>query len=380
MTMDLRWLTAPDQEVAAAMAAVRHDSRPTWVPTRRQVLAHVNRCLILWYLCIVFMVIGIRVDGYQDGQVMASDISALMVSITILAAWLYGTYWLQVWAGKPSSPRARLKQWRQTLTALANGYESRPSQVATFSSLISAGSRRVHQYPRYVADGVEFGNLVRGTARSNGWHYLAVKLPAPLPHLTLDATSNNRMGSDLPAGVERGQRLSLEGDFDRWFQAYSLLKYRNEAHYILTPDVMADLIDNAGRFNVEIVDDNLVFFTSPAVDFTEAEHWHSLHAVLTTVAPRITAKARRYLDERVPGQEVPRMLSAIRAELENPGIAWVPPEPRIGPDGRRLNIRDRNKGVWPIIGAVGWFTLLAFLYAVPGIFAFAGLMSIIDGR
>jgi hypothetical protein len=380
MNVDMRWLQASDREVAAAMATVRRESRPSWVPTKRQVLVHVNFCLILWYLCFVLMFYGIQVHTYDVRRASASDISGLLVAAAVLAVWLFGTYWLRRWAALPPSPRARMKEWRQNLTALANGLESKPSPTATFASLITVDGSSIREYPRFVASGVEVGNLRYRSARSVEWHYVAVTLPDPLPHLILDATSNGHISDKLPVGIDREQRLSLEGDFDRWFQAYSTPAYRMEALYVLTPDVMAALIDQAGGFNVEIVDDMLVFFTPRAADFSAAETWEAVHAILTNVAPRIMAKAGRYLDERVPGQEIPRVLAKITAERERPQTRWVQPPALIGADGRRLSIRDRRTGLWSILGAVGWFALLTFLYAVPGIFAFAGFMSIVDGR
>lgn len=362
------------------MAAVRRDSRPKWVPTRRQVLVHVNHCLILWYLCIVFMVYGIRVDVMQDSVVSAANIRDLVSAIAILAAWLYGTFWLYRWAAKPPSPRTRLNDWRQILTALVNGFEPLPSQAATFSSMITAGNRGVREYPRFVAQGIEFGNLTHRARGSERWHYLAITLPAPLPHLILDSTSNNGIGSDLPSGIDRGQRLSLEGDFDRWFHVYAPVKYRLEAHYFFTPDVMAALIDTAKNFNVEIVDNTLVFFTSKPADFSHPDTWRTIYAIFDNAAVRIVASSRRYRDERVPGQETAPVISKIKAELENPEIPWVAPRPRIGADGRRLILRDRTRKITSVLGAIGWFLLLTFLYAVPGIFAFAGFMSIVDGK
>jgi hypothetical protein len=378
--MDLRWLSASDHEVAAAMATVRRDSRPKWVPTKRQLLVHMNHCLILWYLCVVFLGFGIQVDGVDDGTVSASVAGGLTLSLAILAVWIFGTILLYRWAARPPSPRAQLGDWRTSLTALANGFEPKPSQTATFSSLISHGDRGVRQYPRFAAPGVEFGNLSPNGRRSEGWHYLAVALPAPLPHFILDSTANNGVGSDLPAGVDRGQRITLEGDFDRWFRVYAPVKYGLEAHYFFTPDVMAALIDDAHHFNVEIVDNTLVFFTKPPADFTKPPQWESLAAILANAVPRLLSRAARYRDERVPGQETPPLIAKIRAEIEHPDIPWVAPPPRIGSDGRRLQIRDRTTGIWPVLGAIGWFATLAFLYAVPGIFAFAGLMSIVDGR
>jgi hypothetical protein len=380
MIMELRWLSAPEHEVAAAMESIRRDSRPTWVPTRRQVLVHVNHCLILWYLCIVFMPVGVRVDVFQNGQLDTSDFDYLIVMMTILAVWVFGTYWLHRWAARPPSPRSRLKEWRQALTALANGFEYRPNSEVTFTSMITRTHTGVRESPRFVAPGVEFGNLKPRAGRSAEWHYLAIKLPAVLPHLILDATSNDGMVSDLPGRIDRAQRLSLEGDFDRWFTVYAPVTYESDALYFLTPDVMAAFIDTATGYNIEIVDDALVFFAPSAVDFATPGAWRSIQAILVDAASRVVSSARRYRDERVPGQEIAPVISSIRAALANPHVPWVAPRPLIGPDGRRLDIRVRNKGLSSVLGAIGWFSLLTFLYAVPGIFAFAGFMSIIDGR
>lgn len=362
------------------MAALRRDSRPSWVPTKRQTLVHVNNCLILWYLCIAFMTIGIRVDSLQGGRVDPADIQGLVVTLVILAIWLFATYWLYRWAARPPSPRTRLNDWRQDLTALANGFEPSPSGRVTFASLISPASHGIRMFPRFVDGHVEFGNLVYPEGRGGGWHYLAVTLPAPLPHLILDASSNDRRGSDLPATVHRGQILSLEGGFDKWFRVYAPRSYGREALYVLTPDVMAALIDDASQYNVEIIDNRLIFFSSPVADFTKPEPWQSVHASLTAVAPRIVATARRYRDERVAGQDRSQLLPRTQHTAEITEDTLVGLGPRIGPDGRRLSIRHHNSGVRALLSAAGAIALYGFLYAVPGIFAFAGFMSIVDGR
>ncbi|TXK12862.1 hypothetical protein [Microbacterium hatanonis] len=378
--MDLRWMTAPPEEVAEAMATVRRESRPSWSPTKRQVLLHVNNCLLLWYMFVVFMSVGVQVDALQDGRLASRDVAVLSVTMPILAVWLVGTVLLYRATKRPPSARARLREWRRTLTALANGYEPRPSERATFSALITSSSVGVRAYPRFAARGTEFGALKARGPRATEWQYIAVKLSAPLPHLILDATSNDGVGTDLPAGVDRGQRLSLEGDFDRWFRVYSPARYGQDALYVLTPDLMAALIDHASAYNVEIVDDTLVFFTSPGVDFFAVEHWERVGAVLEEVVPRVTSKARQYLDERVPGQDVPFALAAVKAALDRPGVPWRPPDPVIGGDGRRLVVRNRQTGMRPVVAAIAWYVVRTSLYVVPGIFAFAGFMSIIDGR
>lgn len=394
--MDVAWLSADAGAVESAMAAERRTARPRWLPSRRQLLVHVNTCLLIWYLAIVLLTVGVRVDTAQDGSVRVADVWTLAGAAIVLAIWLAGTVLLRRWAARPPSARARLAEWRRTLTALANGFEPRPSQGAGFASLITTGGRplspgghgrgpgsRVTAFPRFTAPGIEFGTLRGGAARpGDRWTYLTVTLPAPLPHLVLDATANDRLlESDLPTGVDRSQLIRLEGGFDAHFRVYSPVEYRTGALYVLTPDVMAALIDDASAFNAEILDDRLVLFRPGAAsDFDDPAVWRAVGALLTGVVPRIVRKAERFYDERVPGQETPRLLARLEAEREHPELPWIEPVPRIGPDGRRLALRDGWSAAKALAGAVGWFALLVLLYPVPGIFAFAGLMSIIDGR
>lgn len=366
---------APAEEVAAALAAARPHPRPSWVPTKRQVLLHVNNALVLWFLSIMFVGIGVQVDALQDGEVRPADTTALGVSLAVLAVWLVGTVLLWRWSLRPVAGRARLRLGRRDLTALANGYHPRPSAAATFSSLVTDHSVGVREYPRFAAADVEFGTVRARAPRARRRQYASVRLAAPLPHLVLDSRSNDRAGGGLPASIVRHQRLSLEGDFDRSFHAYGPSGYGADALYVLTPDVMAALVDHSPDFDVEIRDDRVTFFRASAADYTAAADWERVDAVLTHVAPRVVEASRRYVDERVAGQAATEVAARSRATT-----AWRPPQPLIAPDGRRLDARTPQTGWAPVVGGVVWAVVRTGLYVVPGIFAFAGFMSIVDGR
>ncbi|QOD44834.1 hypothetical protein [Clavibacter zhangzhiyongii] len=375
--MDLRWLSASDDEVAEAMRTVRTSGRPSWMPSRRKVLAHVNDSLILWYVCVILMYWGIVTDGTGDGTVTPSTIAGLAVAAMVLVLWLLGSRLLHRWAARPPSPRARGREWRQHLTALANGFEPDPMPGAPFRALITAETAGVITTPRFRADGVEFGVVRRKRGGHRGWTYVALGLPAPLPHLVLDSTANDRHGSDLPASVQRDQRLSLEGDFDRHFRLYAPGEYERDALYLLTPDVMAALVDDAAGFNVEVVDRRIVFFRRDPVDHSAPEPWEAAGRILEGVGPRLVRRAVRYRDDRVLlGDSGPA--APLRADRDE-----QPPDPRIpriAADGRRLDVHDSRTGT---IGCLGWAAWVAFrflLLFVPAVFAFAGFMSIVDGR
>ncbi|ARJ06773.1 hypothetical protein GCM10010988_20830 [Cnuibacter physcomitrellae] len=365
-SFDTRYLTAPPVEVASAMAQHRASARPPWLPTWRRMLVHLSGSILLWYCFVVFMVIGIRVDGYGDNRTGPDDYRDLAISVLVLAAGIAGTLLLRRWSKRPPSPRARLAEWRQTLTALANGFESRPLSRAPLPALTARPAPRASAFPRFAAPdaGVEFGDLVYRTGlhgRPVAHSYIAVRLPSALPHIYLDSLANGRAPGDLASSVDRSQRLSLEGDFDRYFAAYAPDGYATDALYALTPDVMAALIDDASVFDVEIIDDLVVLSTPIAADYSDPAAWTRVRTILDGVAVRLAKRAAAYRDDRVPSQQ-------------------MRPVRLIGPDGRRLQRAYKSRGLWPALGRMGWVLALVLLYAVPAIFAFAGFMSVIDDK
>ena len=120
--MELRWLTVPEPEVAAAMADERRSGRPKWAPTGRRVLFHLYFSLVLWYLAIALVSVGVSVDEYHDGRVEIDDVVGLVVAVLVLVGLLVGAWFLYRWSRRPPSPKARLAEWRTHLTAVANGF------------------------------------------------------------------------------------------------------------------------------------------------------------------------------------------------------------------------------------------------------------------
>ena len=378
--MDLRWLSAPADEVAEAMLRYRLSSRPSWVPTKRRVLVHLNHCLMIWYLFVVLMVLGVRIDTLQSNRINAIDVRDMVICGAIFALWVVGAVCLYRWSKQPPSSQAKVREARQVLTALANGFESSPCRGASFAALIT-GEEHLRSYPRFVADGIEFGNLgYRTNARSGTWHYLAVQLPAPVPHMLLDSAASRGFAKLMPVQLRAHQDLSLEGDFDRWFRAYAPGGYGRDARYLLTPDVMDALVDCAHAFSVEMRDSRVVFCAPEAADFSHEEPWIKIEQLVDEVVETLARNASRYRDHRIEEQNVSPTMESIRVAIESPGERWIEPTPRIARDGTRLRLIDRRTGLWLAFGAVGWVATLAFLYAVPTIFAFAGFMSIADGR
>lgn len=137
--------------------------------------------------------------------------------------------------------------------------------------------------------------------KTHRWGYLALRLDRTLPHMVLDAKANNAAfgSTSLPALFSREQRLSLEGDFDRYFTLYCPRQYERDALYVFTPDLMALCIDEVAAFDVEIVDDWMfVYATTPLDMLRPAVHQRMLR-IVDTVGAKALTRTVRYRDERI---------------------------------------------------------------------------------
>lgn len=378
--MDLRWLTAPDHQVAETVARTRAAERPSWMPTRRQALLHVNNCLLLWAMALTWFVLGVRIDTMQNNRITPADVRDMTVVIIVFLGWGAVTYALIRWSRRPPSRRARVAEWRQQLTGAANGFNSSPTENRTFRALITDGGRPTLFHPRFTRSNLEFGSLRRKRASNEEWSYLAVQLPVPVPHVILSASRAGGLAKQLPVRVAQSQRLPLEGNFDTWFHAYAPEGYERDALFVLVPDVMAALIDHASAFNVELVDDRVIFFTPASRSFSAADTWRDMDALIKGALPSLVRAAVRYRDERVPGQHSSLAVAAILSAIQTPDATWMESARTIGPHGKRLRLFDRRTGWWGLLGLVTWVISLVLLYVVPGLFLFAAIMSIVDGH
>jgi hypothetical protein len=249
-----------------------------------------------------------------------------------------------------------------------------PGMIFSIGSSRRASDLVRGERPRFV----EFGNYryVTGSGKNrttHAWGYAAVKLDVPLPHIVLDATSNNSLfGSNLPATFDKDQRLSLEGDFDRFFSLYCPAGYERDALYLFTPDIMARFIDNAAALDVEIVDDWLFLYAKRDFTTLDPATWAWLFSVVGALLDKL-AQWARWRDERLRIEAgagaAPRGADPVTASavpFTAPLDALRPP-PGVAPQGRRL-----QRGVpWASVVIVG-IVVVYWLLSQFGVWRFFG--------
>lgn len=201
------------------------------------------------------------------------------------------------------------RRFRLSGFAAANGmiYRPRGGNPSYPGAIFGIGTERESLDHLSSAQGrfLDYGNYRWTTGsgknrRVHRWGFLALHLERSLPHMMLDAKANDTvLGSTLPVRFKREQRLSLEGDFDRYFTLYCPKQYERDALYVFTPDLMALLIDEAAPFDVEIVDRWMFVYSPRRFDMTQPALHQRLLRIVDTVGAKTLSQTDRYRDERI---------------------------------------------------------------------------------
>jgi len=152
-------------------------------------------------------------------------------------------------------------------------------------------------------------NEGRGVVTHETRPVLAVRLDRMLPNIQLEPTGV------APDPLAIDQRLALEGDFDRWFTLLCPAGAESAALAVLTPDVMAAMIDHAGTWSAEIADDWLLFRPPhESLLHLGAEEMRAIFALLDTVGGQFVEQT----DGPVEAEPVARSARRLRVGLRWP--------------------------------------------------------------
>ena len=314
-------------------------------------------------------------DSAGGGSFVAGAIGSVL-PLVVMAAVVTAVA-LLAWRGA----RTRDERWfRLDRFAAANGMSYLPGlQSPGLPGMIfTVGSSRASSdiirgdEPRFV----EFANYQYTTGSGKNrtthrWGYVAIKLDVPLPHIVLDATSNNGLfGSNLPTTFDKDQRLGLEGDFDEFFSLYCPAGYERDALYLFTPDIMARFIDNAAALDVEIVDDWLFLYGKREFSGLDPATWAWLFSIVAALLDKF-AQWARWRDERLqadaaalagaaaPGEDAAAGAAGSVAAPPSAALPFAAPvESLRPPPGVALSGRRLKRGIsWPSIIVFGLLVL-----------------------
>jgi hypothetical protein len=207
--------------------------------------------------------------------------------------------------------------------AEANGLEFFPESTARDFHGRVWDEGTTYRLEHLVGPDIDYGTVGRtdkdGVTQNTGIGYLAIRLDRKLPHIVL----MRRRGARFYAGD--GPEFALEGDFGRHFELHVPPGYERDALYVLTPDVMQALIDEAADQRVEIVDDRLFVF-GPRVDVTDPATHARMHRIGAVLAGEIRPQTDAYRDDRAR-RDARRPLAIDRVAPAGRRLApvvWIP--------------------------------------------------------
>jgi hypothetical protein len=236
------------------------------------------------FLC--FLTVGVAFLGFW---IVRMAVDAVRRDLVVGARW---------------RDRVRLQRFASANTMRYSVGLDNPPEVG---AIFGYGDRRREYDSLTRASGFKIGNYQSSGVLMNDrslrrWGVVRIPLARPLPHVVLEARANRRgrYRSNFPVPFAFDQRLSLEGDFDRYFTLRTPGNYERDALYIFTPDLMALLIDNASSFDVEIVDRWMYLYSARPFRMTDQSLWERVFAIVDVVGTKVASSSQRYADERAP--------------------------------------------------------------------------------
>lgn len=265
---------------------------------------------------------------------MALNVASLIISgqakdALIALGWVVVIVPILVWAARQHQRNhVKLKRFAE-----ANGLSYIPEILnPSYPGIIfnQGHSKRARSIIRSADSRFEFGNynFTIGYGRNQRTYrlgYARINLVRKVPHLFIDSKANNFLGINSIRGAEfKGtQKLELEGDFNKHFNVSVPEGYQRDALYILTPDVMAALVDNGAKLDFELVDNYLFVYSLVPVRYFDRKWFDNFLSAINAVGQQLHEQTDYYADEKIDDRSIDMVTEKGRRLRRGPSWSTV---------------------------------------------------------
>lgn len=276
-----------------------------------QLLSAAKVALLLLVITITLWVTGAIMLHTAGADGRASTLAAVIIAGAICYLALFAVYGKDIRVGKQIAKTIRFAYYNNLAYdyALKNpGYAGMMFTVGNSRKIVAAigfsDAKAVYEIGNY-SYAMGYGN---GGERFH-YGYIRILQQRRLPHVALVSTRHKRSGPFRNMAINFGkqQKLGLEGNFDNYFTVYAPEHYEADVLYILTPDVMASLIDNTAGYDIEIVDDELYIYRDQPFDLTTEAGLKQALCICDTVGAEIDHQTDYYADQKVDNRSLNRV-------------------------------------------------------------------------
>lgn len=146
---------------------------------------------------------------------------------------------------------------------------------------------------------------------TNFYRVAMARLPEDAPHIILDYRrfGDRLWREDTPVAPKGTTEVVLEGDFPRFYRTYCAPGHvaHREMLRILTPDVMAYILDNLKTFSIEMYRDELIVYAKEPMEY-DAQSVRTIAEGVIGLKEQVEAQIK----PRPAGSDSPRYITAER--------------------------------------------------------------------
>ena len=291
-------------DVRPLAASVDKQTAREFRPHVRNSTLAVRSTVLKWLFIIAApIIVLVLITGFIDvATTSGEDVASQLVGFSAFVLLMILGYTVIGWFGFRGSRHATTlaDHVRLAWFAQLNGFDYTAGPIGDRYGRELSRMMRVPEGRRWVmANAVRAAPIPEESSAAGTFFsgFCEFQVRVPLPNLLLVSRRPKLPSFSSHAAPRSSQRLSLEGDFNRHFDLFCPRGYERDALYILTPDVMARLIDGVRDFDVEFIDDRLVLRTPGDMVTLDPGQWQRIAVAVNALNDRVQQWAR-WRDDR----------------------------------------------------------------------------------
>ena len=268
-------------------------------------------CLCVFVVVMLIVLIYFQTLNLSEDELLV----AFSLVMMLIIACFHLNFIMIKYLKKRFSTKNRKKRIEDFAAANNGVYIGKSSAKDLVGTAFKAGESPYVAERVVLKNGIAMGRYFSssGQQQTDGFSYVsfvAMHLNRKLPHVYVDAKSNNFIGQDLKVFLKKNQLFEVETQLSKHFNLFVPEGYERDILYLFTPDVLS-VVENKGcAYDVEIID-NMIYVLSSMdkSDLANATEAYDIITYALELYEKINKQSTNYKDERVQPRNIPTTIT-----------------------------------------------------------------------
>ncbi len=275
----------------------------------------IDPLLAVFVTFLVTWIIGLQLSEVQKEYIYIPILLASLWLMFLFAEIVKALYVRRVRAGREQVNLSYIKNSRIMASAVTTEQKSAQGKSSTQIVLISYQAKSgLYDVAFNHYRETKYGDFI---GRQTLYTAYETKLQRLLPHLVFD--SKRGKGKQFKNLFLKAQRLTLDVNFDDYFDTYSPKNYHIDTLSFITPEVLQAMIA-LKDYDIEIVDDSLIVF-APFLNDQQLEEFKAGCQELYRV---LNDNLNAYRDDRLVGTKRTKDVTGFSKRLLESPMRYIP--------------------------------------------------------